>query len=281
MRRIAGFRYAWEMFVDDASSLDGRVAVVTGAGASSDGWSCGSAIAVALARRGAHVVVLDVSEQAAAETKSIIDSEGNLSSTSRCDVTDEKSVVEAVEGLRASFGHVDILVNNVGISAIGTIERTDLVAWNLVLTVNLTSMMLTCKHIIGMLSRPGGSIINISSMAALGWTGIPLPAYASSKAGVLQLTKQIALECAPVGIRANAVVVGMIDTPMMRRGFSELLSGAEFDKAMQDRDARVPLGKMGTAWDIAHTVTFLAGDGARFITGADIVVDGGASCRVA
>ncbi len=178
------------------------------------------------------------------------------------------------------FGRVDVLVNNVGIGTgdTGASKLTE-DAWDLIHNVNLKGMWLTCKHVLPLLRGQGsGSVVNISSVAAVCAT--PLLAYKTSKAGVNALTHQLAMSSASSGVRVNAVMPGLMDTPMAIEGISAA-TGMDRDQLRAHRDSLVPLGgRQGTAWDVAHAVAFLASDDARFITGVNLPVDGGQQAKI-
>lgn len=196
------------------------------------------------------------------------------------DVTKEDDCIAMKQACLEQFGRIDILHNNVGIGGRGVgatrLEESD---WQRVLDVNLTSMFLTCKHVLpAMRDQRSGSVINISSVASV--AAVSMLAYKVSKAGVNALTQQIAISNAKFGIRANAILPGLINTPMAIEGISRERGVAREDLIRQ-RDERVPLGsKMGSAWDIAHAALFLASDEAKFITGVLLPVDGGQSIKV-
>jgi NAD(P)-dependent dehydrogenase (short-subunit alcohol dehydrogenase family) len=180
-----------------------------------------------------------------------------------------------------AFGGIDVLHNNVGIAETGGPVEASEESWDRVIAVNQTSVFLTCKHALPhMVAQSYGSIINVSSVAALRWIGIPYAAYAASKAAVIALTQHIALQYAAKGIRANCVVPGLMDTPMVR---AQLLDsyGGNLDGMIATRDRISPTGKMGDGWDTAYAALFLASDEARYVNGAQLVVDGGLTGRSA
>jgi NAD(P)-dependent dehydrogenase (short-subunit alcohol dehydrogenase family) len=188
-----------------------------------------------------------------------------------------------VAACMAAFGRIDVLVNNVGIARTGGIAATEEADWDLVTEVNQKSVYLTCKHVVPIMERHGGgAIVNIASIAAHRWTGISYASYYATKGAVVSLSRAIALEYARRGIRCNSVSPGLMDTPMVRYG----LTGAygqdgDVDNLIRVRTAQCPMGHMGTGWDTAHAVLFLASDEARYITGIDLVVDGGLTAKFA
>ncbi|MBK1669654.1 3-oxoacyl-ACP reductase [Rhodovibrio sodomensis] len=262
--------------------LAGRTALVTGAGSSGSGWGIGKAIAVACAREGARVGCLDVQLANAQETAGIIAREGGTAIALEADVTDGAQVQAAVQQVLATWERLDVLVNNVGILELGGPVEASEESWDRVMDVNLKSMFLTCKHAIPAMQAQGrGAIVNIASIAATHWTGIPYISYAASKAGAVQFTRQIALQHAKEGIRANAILPGLLDTPMVREPLKDHYADGDVDAMIAKRDQMCPTGKMGDAWDIAHAATFLASDQAKYITGTDLVVDGGITAKFA
>jgi NAD(P)-dependent dehydrogenase (short-subunit alcohol dehydrogenase family) len=171
-----------------------------------------------------------------------------------------------------------VLHNNVGIVLPGGPVELSEADWDRTASVNVRSVFLTCKHAIPhMLERGAGAIVNVSSVGGLRWTGLPYVAYAASKAAVLQVTQSVALQYARQNIRANAVVPGLIDTPLVRASLSKSYGDADIDQIVQRRHAQAPMGRMGDAWDVAHAALFLASDEARYVTGTSIIVDGGLS----
>ncbi|HEV8525021.1 MAG TPA: SDR family oxidoreductase [Terriglobales bacterium] len=257
--------------------LQDKVALVFGAGSSGPGWSNGKAAAVAYAREGALVVAIDQVEQAARETVECIEAEHFKAIAVQADVTDTAAVAAAVEGAIQAFGRIDILHNNVGTTVMGGPVELSEEAWNRSLDINLGSVYRTSRAVLPhMLKQGRGAIINISSLAAIRWTGYPYFAYYTAKAAVNQATVALAMQYARHGIRANAILPGAVDTPLIYREISSQYGSVEEMRAARNR--AVPTGKMGTAWDIAHAAVFLASDEAAFITGVCLPVDGGQSC---
>ncbi|MBM6593495.1 SDR family NAD(P)-dependent oxidoreductase [Microvirga pudoricolor] len=259
--------------------LKGRTAIVFGAGSSGPGWGNGKAAAVAYAREGARVACIDLSQEAADETASIIVGEDGEAIAVAADVTDTDSVGRAVASVMDRFGRIDILHNNVGATHMGgPVELTE-AQFEAALQLNIGPVYRTAKAVIPhMLDQGGGVIVNISSLAAIRWTGYPYFAYYAAKAAVNQATVALAMQYARQGIRANCIMPGLIDTPLIYRQISGQY--ASVDEMVAARNAAVPIGRMGTAWDIAHAAVFLASDEAKFITGVCLPVDGGQSCAV-
>ena len=259
--------------------LDGRVAIVFGAGSDGDGWGNGKAAAVAYARAGASVVAIDSRQDAAGETRRIIEQEGGVAVDLRADVTRLADVEAAVAAAMERFGRLDILHNNVGITHQGGPVETSEEVWDRVMDVNVKSMFLTCKAVLPIMERQGrGAIVNISSIASIRYTGYDYTAYYASKGAVNQFTKGIALQYAGRGIRANCILPGLMDTPLIYRQIADFY-GAK-GEMVAARHAASPTGRMGDAWDIAHAAVFLASDEARYINGIELAVDGGLHLKV-
>jgi NAD(P)-dependent dehydrogenase (short-subunit alcohol dehydrogenase family) len=259
--------------------LEGRTALVFGAGSVGPGWGNGKAAAVQYAREGARVVAIDIHQAAADETRDIIASEGGEAISLPCDVTRREQIAETVAAARARFGRIDVLHNNVGLPSMSTLDAITDEDWDLAMNVNLKSVMLCCQAAIpAMLEQGKGAIVNISSIAAIRYTGYPYPSYYASKAAVNHLTVSIALEYASRGIRANAIMPGLMDTPHIYRNVAGVYASKE--EMVAARSKLSPTGRMGTAWDIAKAAAFLASDDAEYITGQCLAVDGGLTCRV-
>jgi NAD(P)-dependent dehydrogenase (short-subunit alcohol dehydrogenase family) len=261
--------------------LKDKIAIVVGAGQTpGETIGNGRATAILFARQGARVALVDCNLDSALETQNVIEAEGFECFAFQADVTREAECQAFVRATLEAFGRVDILHNNVGIGA-GDDEILALTesSWDKIMSVNLKGMFFSSRSVLPVMrEQGGGSIINISSIAAICSTGIV--AYKTSKAGVNALTHQIALENAKYNIRANAIMPGLMNTPMAIEGISQARGIAKEDLIRQ-RDKSVPLGqKMGTAWDVAYAALFLASDEAKFITGVMLPVDGGQSARI-
>jgi NAD(P)-dependent dehydrogenase (short-subunit alcohol dehydrogenase family) len=264
------------------SRLQGKVAIVVGAG-STPGETIGNgrATAVVFAREGAAVMLVDRDVDSATQTKRMIDGAGGVSSIFACDVTRADATQQMAAECVKQHGTIDILHNNVGIGALGgPVELTE-EEWDRVLDTNLKSMFLTCKHVLPYMERQrSGTIINISSMSAVRFSDVYLlAAYSASKGGVNALTRAIAMQYAAKGIRANAIMPGLIRTPM---AVDEPVTryGLDKEEFVRMRDEAVPMRRMGEAWDVAYAALFLASDEAKYITGVVLPVDGGLSCKV-
>jgi NAD(P)-dependent dehydrogenase (short-subunit alcohol dehydrogenase family) len=262
--------------------LDGKVAVVVGAG-QTPGQTIGNgrATAVLFGREGAHVVAVDRHLDAAEATVSAIRQEGGTALALPADITVERDIEGFVAETVGRLGRIDILHNNVGVSlAAGDSPVADITsdAFDRVTAVNLRGMVMTCKHVLKVMqAQKSGVIVNISSVAAV--ADYPNIAYKTSKAGVIALTENLALAYAPYGIRVNCILPGLMNTPMAiepRVG----RDGLTREQVIALRDSKVPLGKMGTGWDIAEAALFLASPQAGFITGVAMTVDGGQSLKI-
>jgi len=261
-----------------ADRLKDKVALVFGAGSVGPGWGNGKATAVAYAREGARVFAVDRNLAAAEETAGIIRSEGFQASAHACDVTKSEQIAALVAETEAAAGRIDILHNNVGVTEMGGPIEASEESWQRVLDVNVTSVFLTCKHVLPIMLRQGkGAIVNISSLAAVRWTGYPYISYYAAKAAVNQVTVGIALQYAAQGIRANAIMPGMMNTPLIYQQISGQYASPE--DMVKARDAACPMGHMGEGWDIAWASVFLASDEAKYITGVCLPVDGGIACK--
>lgn len=254
--------------------LQDKVAIVVGAGASGEGWGNGKAMAVLFAREGASILAVDRVVAAAEETCGIIRGEGGRCEVVQADVTSAADIAAMTAACLDAFGQVDILVNNVGIVETGGPEAASEESWNRVIAVNQTSVFLTCKHVLPVMRERGaGAIVNIASIAGLRYLGFPYAAYSASKGAIVSLTRNLALEYAAHGIRANCVSPGLMNTPLIRKPLAASYGGEA--EMIAKRDAQCPMGHMGDAWDTAYAALFLASDEARYITGHELVVDGG------
>ena len=250
--------------------LIGKVAIVSGGGAVGDGIGNGRAAAILLGRAGAHVLVVDRDIALAERTVAMIAAEGGSAAAASYDVTRAADCAAMVQDAVSRWGRLECLDNNVGIGSKGTVVDETEETWARVMNVNVETMFLTCKHAIPAMIRTagGGAIVNISSISALRPRGLTI--YSVSKGAVIALTKAIAVDHGPDGIRANCVVPGAMYTPMVyARGMT--------DQARETRRKASVLQREGTGWDIGAAVRFLLSDQARYITGQCLGVDGGAT----
>lgn len=252
------------------SSLEGRVAIVTGAGSRSAEIGNGRAAALLLARRGARVLLLDAQLDCARETERMIVAEGGSALALACDVSDAAQCRQAVARAVEAWGRVDILVNNVGIGGpAGNAVDLDLEEWDHALRVNVTSMMLMAKYAIPEMRRLGrGAIVNIASVAGL-IGGTPALLYPTSKGAVVNMTRAMAAHHGVEGIRVNCVAPGMVYTPMV--------AGRMTPEVREQRRKRSLLQTEGSGWDVGQAVAYLASDEARWVTGVILPVDAGAT----
>lgn len=261
--------------------LEGKVAIVVGAGQTpGETIGNGRATAILFAREGAKVLLVDRRGDSADETRAMIEGEGGIAKVLEADITRDEEFARIPAACLEAFGRIDILQNNAGIGAgdrpYSQISRE---TWERIYNVNITGMMLTCQAVVPHMREQGsGSIINISSVASVSaYSGV---AYKTSKAAVNAFTQHLAMANARYGVRANAVLPGLMDTPMAVSGRAQA-QGVSTDEIRTQRNAQVPLqARMGTAWDTAYASLFLASDEARFITGVLLPVDGGQTLKV-
>jgi NAD(P)-dependent dehydrogenase (short-subunit alcohol dehydrogenase family) len=260
--------------------LQDKIAIVTGAGSVGPGWGNGRAIAVRFAEEGAKIFAVDRDMERLAETVARVKDAGGTIRTHRCDVTDGSSVAALVEACVKAWGRIDVLVNNVGGSAAGGPVEMSEEVWDAQVDFNLKSVFLTCKHVLPVMERQAsGAIVNVASTSGLRWTGSGQVAYAATKAGVIQLSRVVAVQYAAKGIRVNTVVPGQLHTPMVEARLARQRAGGDIEALLKQRQKRIPLGIEGDGRDTANAALFLASDEARFVTGTEIVVDGGMTTR--
>jgi NAD(P)-dependent dehydrogenase (short-subunit alcohol dehydrogenase family) len=260
--------------------LAGKVAIITGAGCVGPGWGNGRATCVRFAEEGAMVFAVDLNPDTMVETIEKVQAIGGNIKTHLCDVTVSSAVEAMVLTCINHFGTVDILVNNVGGSAKGGPVDMDEATWDQQINFNLKSVYLTCRSVLPHMAAKGaGTIVNTASTSGIRYTGAAQAAYASAKAAVIQFSRVTAVEFAPKGIRINTVVPGQLHTPMVETRLAGQRAGGDVDALLQTRLSRIPLGWMGDGRDTANAALFLASDEARFITGTELVVDGGMSVR--
>lgn len=260
--------------------FENKVAIVTGAGCVGAGWGNGRAIAVRLAEEGARVLAVDRDRARLDETLELAGDARASITPWVCDVTTSDSVAAMAAACLETYGTIDILVNNVGGSAAGGPVELSEEVWDSQIDINLKSVFLTCKHVLPtLLGKGAGAIVNIASTSGLRWTGSAQVAYAATKAGVIHLSRVVAVQHAAQGVRVNCVVPGQLHTPMVETRLAKQRAGGDVDALLAQRQKRIPIGFMGDGRDTASAVLFLASDEARFITGTELVVDGGMIAR--
>ena len=258
--------------------LDGQVALVIGAGTVGGGWGNGKACAMQFARDGAKVVCVDLDATLAEEAAAEIRAEGYEAISLAGNATKSADMKAAVDAAVQTYGRLDSMVNNVGIVVRGGVVELSEEDWDRAFAVNLKSAFLSMKHAIpAMIANGGGSIINISSISSLKYLNKPYVAYYSTKAAMNHMTRVTAAEYASKQVRVNAILPGLMDTPMARIS-AEKNWGATPEKMAEywdKRAAQVPMGWLGDAFDIARAAVFFASTDARWVTGQCLVVDGG------
>ena len=263
-------------------SLKDKVAFISGAGSVGDDpdakvWGNGKATAVLLARQGAKIFGVDLRKEAADVTRAIIEGEGGTCLTRGVDMTKAREVEAAVAACVREFGRIDILVNNVGGSAPGNAVTMSEEVWDAQIEHNLKTAFLGCKYVLPVMQKQGrGAIVNLASVAGLRMTPERAHiAYSTTKLGILAFSKSTAISYAKQGIRCNTVIPGLMHTALVEHRLAKTIAANDLKGLIDKRNAQCPTGKMGDAWDIAHAVLFLASDEARYITAAELVVDGG------
>ncbi len=262
--------------------LDGKVAIVTGAGSIGDGWGNGKAAAYVYGKEGAKTFCVDFRLEAAEETVKLIENAGGTAMAFSADVTDENAVQTMIDACMGAWGQIDILHNNVGGQGVGrSLDTITVGDWDETFARNVTSAMLTCRAVVPIMEEQrDGSIINISSIAALRHLNANTAVYSSTKGAMIEFTKNIAIQHAGSGIRANCICPGYIDTPFIRRlvngkpsyTYKGYTSAEEYAEA---RNAIIPSGRMGTGFDVAYAALFLASDESTHVTGTHFPVAGG------
>lgn len=257
--------------------LKGRVALILGAGTSAPGVSIGKASSIAMACAGASVAALDFNLAAAQEVAQEIESLGAKAIAYEADVASFEAMQTAIERVMQDFGRIDIMQINAGIGRVGGPAETSLEDWDRIQKVNVESILIAAKLVAPIMVKQGsGSIIGVSSVAGMRYLGYPHLAYSVTKAAVTHFIKMLAQQYAGDGIRANTIVPGLIDTPRIQKNVAKVFdANADMDNTRRARDRQVPMGRMGTPWEVASVATFLASDDASYITGTEIVVDGG------
>ena len=266
-----------------AGRLQDKIALVVGAGSIGPGWGNGKAAAVLFAREGAKVLCADVNEDAANEAVEIIRQESGMANAVRADVTSHDDIRRMVEVCMELYGRIDVVDYNVGLAHLGGVVELPEEEWDRIFAVNLKGCYLTMKHVIPIMqNQGGGSIINISSVAGIRYTGVPYSTYYATKAAMIHLTRTTAVQYAPKYIRVNTVLPGLMKTPMVEKtaGLAAEYGKGDIEEMWKVRDAQCPMGHMGDAWDVAYACLYLASDESRYVTGLELVVDGGISLKL-
>ena len=247
--------------------LDGKVAVITGAGSGMGREAC-----IVFAGEGARIAALDLDEAGLGSTASLVRDTGGDIATFVADVADEQQVRAAVEGAVERFSALHILYNNAGVlwrdRDLGVLD-TDETVWDRVMAINLKGIVWVCKYgIPKLIEAGGGAIVNIGSLSALLGDTVPQDAYSASKGAIVSLTRSLAIQFASKNVRANCIHPGFVDTPLQTERTS--------DRAwVEAASAAIPLGRLGTPRDVVNAALFLASDEASYITGIELIVDGG------
>jgi NAD(P)-dependent dehydrogenase (short-subunit alcohol dehydrogenase family) len=255
--------------------LQGKVAIVVGAGSIAADVSNGAACALTFAREGARVLCADRNLAAAQDTMWRIREAGGEGEAFLADVRDAAQIRAMVDHCIARFGRVDVLHHNVGIEEFGELTEVTEESWDRVHAINLKGAMLTNREVVPhMVRQGGGSIVNISSIASRKWSPMQFLSYSTSKAALNHMTRVNARQYARHGVRCNVILPGLIDTPHAAALFPDAESARQ---GREMRNARCPMGRQGTPWDIANAALFLASDESSYVTGIELVVDGGLS----
>jgi NAD(P)-dependent dehydrogenase (short-subunit alcohol dehydrogenase family) len=257
--------------------LDGKIVLITGLGQSAPGgWGIGAAIAVLFARQGAKIWGANRTLSSTAATKQKIEEEGGVCDILETDVTSSDSVKALVDACMAKYGRIDILVNNVGRSEPGCPATMSEETWDSQIEINLKTVFLTCHHVLPIMENQGsGAVVSVASIAGMRYIGKPQVGYSATKAAIMQFMKATSVIYASKGVRLNTVVPGLMDTPYTKSLVTKFAQDDGYEKYMEMRNAQVPTGRMGDAWDVANTALFLVSEEAKYITGQKIVVDGG------
>ncbi|MCJ2050374.1 SDR family NAD(P)-dependent oxidoreductase [Methylobacterium sp. J-070] len=255
--------------------LEGLTAVVLGAGSIGAGWGIGKAVCLLFARAGAHVVAADRDLASAEETRDLIRREDGSAQAVGVDVADDAGLAACLTAVIAERGGIDILYFNVGIGKAGPSTETSPADWRRISDANLTALHLAAMTVVpSMRARHRGVILATASIAGLRDVGYPHLAYGATKAAVIQYLRLLAVENAPYGIRANTIVPGLIDTPRIEKTVAGAYAG-DLERMKALRASQCPLGRMGNAFDVAEAALFLASDRAAYVTGTELLIDGG------
>jgi len=258
-------------------SLNGKVALVIGLGQTgAEGWGIGAACAVIFARQGADIFGGNRSIPSTKKTREAIEAAGRQCDIVETDATSSTSVKNLVDACMKKHGRIDVLLANVGKSQPGNPASMAEETWDAQMDINLKSVYLACHHVLPIMEKQkSGAIVCVSSVAGMRYIGKPQIAYNTAKAAIMQFVKATAVMYADKGVRLNTVVPGLMDTPYTKSLAERFPTPGGYEEFCRTRDAQVPMGKMGDAWDVANAALFLVSDEARYITGQKIVVDGG------
>ncbi|WP_088146354.1 SDR family NAD(P)-dependent oxidoreductase [Achromobacter denitrificans] len=261
--------------------LAGKVVLVAGAGSSAAGWSIGKASCVTMARQGAAIVALDSQREAAEDAAHEVEKAGGSALPVQADVADPAAMQAAVDAALRRYGRIDVLQANAGIGKVGGPEDISLEDWDRIQQVNVSSLLIATRLLAPLMrEQGGGAIVTVSSVAGIRYTGYPHLAYSVSKAAVIHFARMAAQQYAADRIRVNTVIPGLIDTPRVAKNVARMFD-ADARAAGAARDRQVPMGRMGTPWEVANAVAFLASDEASYITGTELLVDGGLTGKYA
>jgi NAD(P)-dependent dehydrogenase (short-subunit alcohol dehydrogenase family) len=260
--------------IQRSGELTNKACIVVGGGSIAPGWGIGKAVSVAYARAGARVLVCDQSLEAAKETVSIIEAEDHTALAFALNATDVLGMQQAAGVALDAFGSIDVLHNNVGIGKAGESADTSADEWRTIADANLLSLHIATQAVLPTMKRQKeGVILTTSSVGSLRYLGFPHLAYNVTKAAANHFSRLVAAEYASFGIRANTLVAGLMDTPRIRVTLAKTYASSDVEM-MKRRSTQVPLGFMGDGWDVAYAAVFLASDRARYISGAELVIDG-------
>jgi NAD(P)-dependent dehydrogenase (short-subunit alcohol dehydrogenase family) len=262
--------------------VKGKAIIVTGAGSSGPGLGNGKAASILYAREGGRVLLVDRVADAAEETRRLVEGElgAGTCAVFAGDVTSSEGCRAMAQACLDAFGSIDVLHNNVGITIPGGPVELAEADYDRVMAVNARSIFLACKHVLPHMERQRrGAIVNIASINAVRSLPAVAMAYAASKGAVIAMTREIAIQYADRGIRANAVLPGLMDTPMVK-GQLTAAYGGDVAAMLKRRAALVPMQRQGDAWDVAHAALYLASDEARYVTATTLTVDGGITMSI-
>jgi NAD(P)-dependent dehydrogenase (short-subunit alcohol dehydrogenase family) len=263
---------------DPRGRLAGKVALIVGAGCAAPGWGNGNAVAALFAREGASVFCVDRSEEAANATAALIAEQGGLARAAAGDATSLEDMRRVADACITAFGRIDVLHNNVGGSLPGGVADVEEETWDRLIELNLNTAFKACKAVLPhMIAQKGGAIVNVSSLSAVSFIEPISAAYAAAKAGMLQMSRLIAMQHVNDAVRSNSIVVGHVDTAEIRRRITARFGPDKLEQVLAIRAASTRNGRNATPWDIANAALYLASDEASYVTGSEIYVDGGIS----